>query len=244
MILATATFAGLAASCGASVHVDTLAAVARTESGFQTDAINDNTAKRRYSPGTREEAIAIATELVSVKGHSVDLGLMQINSANLPGLGMTVADAFDPCKSINAGARVLVAAYRPPPAGQDPQPALLQAVSRYNTGHPVRGFANGYVAKVQASAEQVVPAIRLSGSSVSGQEGGEGALPPQLPASAPAVPLPPVPPSWDVFGQARYARQRGGTVVGGSKPAHALASMPAPAAPPAPPVVLQAASAK
>jgi type IV secretion system protein VirB1 len=232
VILPLAVFTQLAASCGPTVHVDTLAVIARTESGFHTGAINDNTDKRRYLPRTREEAIAIATDLVTVKHHSVDLGLMQVNSANLPSLGMTVADAFDPCKSIAAGARVLVAAYRPPPTGQDAQPALLQALSRYNTGHPVRGFTNGYVRTVQASAEQIVPAIRVGGSAGSGQAEGEGI------ASAPPRP----PPSWDVYGQARYTREQGGLVFGGSQPAQAPAPAPGAPQPPAQPVQLKAVS--
>jgi type IV secretion system protein VirB1 len=221
MILSLAVFTQLAASCGPSVHVDTLAAVARTESAFNTTVINDNTDRRRYLPRSREEAVALASDLIAVKHHSVDLGLMQVNSANLAGLGLTVADAFDPCKNIAGAARVLSAAYQAPAAGQDTQPALRQALSRYNTGHPTRGFANGYVAKVEASAEQVVPAIHLRVAPGGGREGGEEAAVPQLP---------PPPPSWDVFGQARYARQYAGTVFGGTRPT----PVQVPAAHPAP----------
>lgn len=230
MILPLAVFTQLAASCGPSVHVDTLAALARTESAFNTAAINDNTDRRRYLPRSRDDAIALATDLITVKHHSVDLGLMQVNSANLPGLGMTIADAFDACKNIGGAARVLTAAYRPPAIGQDTQPALLQAISRYNTGHPARGFANGYVAKVQASAEQVVPAIRLAGPETIGQGGGNTPAPPQLPPS---------PPSWDVFAQARYARRYGGIVFGGMTAPQAPASAPIQATPPAMPAPIQ-----
>jgi type IV secretion system protein VirB1 len=233
MILPLAVFTQLAASCGPSVNLNTLAAIARTESAFETGAINDNTDRRRYQPRSREEAIALATDLITTKRHNVDLGVMQVNSANLPGLGMTVADAFDPCKNINGAARVLSAAYRAPAAGQDTQPALLQALSRYNSGSPVRGFSNGYVTKVQASAREIVPAIRVTGSAVSGQAGRE----------APGTPpLPPQPPSWDVFGQARYARQYGGMVFSGSRQPQASAPI-APANPtpvPLQPVQLEA----
>lgn len=197
MMLSLALFTQLAASCAPSVHVDTLAAIARTESGFQVHALHDNADGRSYLPARLEEAIAIATDLVSVKHHSVDLGLMQVNSANLSSLGLSLAQAFDPCLSLKAGARVLASSYKPPPAGQDPQPALLQALSRYNTGHPARGFANGYVARVVASAEQVVPAIRLGASPTTG--------PAENTKVAPTLVASP-PPDWDVFGRARYAR--------------------------------------
>lgn len=192
-------FIALAASCGPWVHVDTLAAIARAESDFDSVAIHDNTGQRRYRPRSRGEAIALATELIAQR-HSVDLGLMQINSANFPALGLTLADAFDPCKSIAAGARVLLDGWRPI-AGEAAQLALLRALSHYNTGSPQRGFANGYVRRVQTSAEAVVPAIRLAGA---GEPVRQQVLEPAAPASLP-------PPAWDVFGQARYARERGTT---------------------------------
>jgi type IV secretion system protein VirB1 len=211
VILPLITFAQLAASCGPQVHVDTLAAVARTESAFQTDAIYDNTDRRQHLPKSREEAVAVATELVTVKRHSVDVGLMQINSANLAALGVTLAEAFDPCKSIGAGARLLAAAYKPPASGQDAQPALTQALSRYNTGDSTKGVVNGYVAKVQAAAEQVVPAIRLVNASRTGQAAEE-------PIATES------PPSWDVFAQARFARSRArfiGSATGKQRPVQA-----------------------
>ena len=96
VIVALASFVQLAAQCAPSVHVDTLAAVARAESRFETNAINDNSARRQYAPPDRAAASAIAVRLIAL-GHSVDLGIMQINSANLHGLGLSVADAFDPC---------------------------------------------------------------------------------------------------------------------------------------------------
>ncbi len=236
MILTVAAFVHLAATCGPSVHVDTLASIVQAETQFDTLAIHDNTTGRTYHPATSAEAVRIATDLVTAQRHSADLGLMQINSGNLAGLGMSVMDAFDPCKSIAAGARVLVAGYQRPAAGTDAQPALLRALSRYNTGNPGRGFTNGYVQRVQLAAGQVVPAIRLGGAGGNAPEGGEGATPP---------PPPPPPPSWDVYGQARYQREHGGIVFGGTPPARpASAPGPAPsgtvAAPAAKPVELQA----
>lgn len=232
MILTVAAFVHLAATCGPSVHVDTLAAIVQAETRFDTLAIHDNTTGRTYHPATPAEAVRIATDLVTVQHHSADLGLMQVNSGNLAGLGVSITDTFDPCKSIAAGASVLVAGYQQPATGTDAQPALLRALSRYNTGDPGRGFTNGYVQRVQLAAGQVVPAIRLGGA---GGDAAEGAAPPP----------PPPPPPWDVYGQARYQREHGAAVFGGTPPAR-----PAPApgpvssgvapAPAAKPVELQA----
>ena len=92
-------------------------------------------------------------------------------------------------RSLEAGARVLAEGYAAAARGEvDPQRALRVALSRHNTGHPERGFANGDVGRVEASAERVVPAMRLRGE-------------------ASVNPTPPAPPAWDVFGQARQARQ-------------------------------------
>ena len=67
MIIELAAFFGLATSCARSVAPETLAAVVRTESGFNVYAINLNGADRgTQTVDTREEAIALATELIVV----------------------------------------------------------------------------------------------------------------------------------------------------------------------------------
>ena len=225
MIVELALFAQLAASCAPHVAVETLAAVARTESGFDALAIHDNATGRTFKPATREAAIALATELTVAERHSVDLGLMQINTLNLPWLGLTITDALDPCRNLAGADRVLVQGYVRPMVGDDEQEALHQALSRYNTGDPARGVANGYVRRVQASAEVIVPAIRLRGD-----DGTVAAAP--LGGSAPVLvqPLPPPPASWDVYGQARAARGQGATIYNPNR-----AATPSPAPAPAPP---------
>jgi len=224
--LPLATFAQLAASCAPHVAVETLAAVARTESGFDALVLHDNTTGRTYHPATREDAIASGVELATVGHHSVDVGLMQINSANLVRMGLTLADAFDPCRNLSAADRVLVDGYTAPASGQDPQPAVQQALSRYNTGDASRGVSNGYVARVQASAELVVPALRLRSEATSDQPGPLGAGAPVT-----AQPLPHPPASWDVYGQAKASRGQGAVVFGVSP---LPAPVPAAVAPSAP----------
>lgn len=236
MTLTAAAFVQLAAACGPTVHVETLASIAHAESSFDPLAIHDNVTGRTYRPNTLAQAVQLAGDLISVKRRSVDLGLMQINSANLPRLELSIADTFDPCKNIAAGARVLVGGYEVPAAGLDAQPALMRALSRYNTGKPDRGFTNGYVRRVQYAAGQIVPAIRLAGSAAPIEEG--EALPP-----SPPPPPPPPPPSWDVYARARYLRDN---PDGAGAPSLNSASSPAPmpvgmaSAEAPPPVRLQA----
>lgn len=228
MSLTVATFVQLAAACGPAVHVETLASVARAESGFNPLVIHDNTTGRTYQPASAGDATRLAAGLIAQR-HSVDLGLMQVNSANLAGLGLSIADSFDPCQNIRAGARVLVAAYKAPGGGADVQPALLQAFSRYNTGRPDRGFTNGYIRRVQFAASQIVPAIRLAGSARLGETGGDD--PPASPTA------PPPPPAWDVYARARYARDNAGAVSAAATPPSTPASTPVIATADAPPPV-------
>jgi type IV secretion system protein VirB1 len=63
------------------------------------------------------------------RGDSVDMGLVQINSKNLPALGLTVEQVFDPCTNMAAGAHILATGYQK--AG-----SLGGALSIYNTGRP------------------------------------------------------------------------------------------------------------
>lgn len=128
----------------------TLAAVIKTESGFNplSIGINSKKIKLKEKPKTKAAAIAIAESLIS-KGVSVDLGLGQINSLNLPRLGLTVSDMFDACTNLQTSAGILkrnyVVALK---SAKSEQHALQIAFSMYNTGSQTKGFKNGYVNRV------------------------------------------------------------------------------------------------
>ena len=191
MLIAPATFLALANRCAPEVAPGTLAAVASTESGFNTLAIHDNTTRQSMRPLDAPGAIAVAKRLIAA-GHSVDLGLMQIDSANLTHLGLTVATAFDACASVRAGGKLLAQDYKQP-NGQGRQAALLAALSRYNTGSAWQGFQNGYVNRVVSTARYVVPEIDPA-DSVQAPKGSAARQ-----ASPSSASSPPRSPSWDVF---------------------------------------------
>ena len=92
--LSVTEFGQLALRCGPSVAPSTLASIARTESGFEPLSIHDNTTGTSGAPATRDGALQIASKLLEA-GHSVDIGIMQINSANFPKVGLTLEAAFD-----------------------------------------------------------------------------------------------------------------------------------------------------
>jgi len=161
MILEVASLLALAGSCAPSVAPETLISIVHTESRFNTLAIGVNSpGARKPTPATRAQAIAAARSLIH-QGYNIDLGLGQINSANLGWLGLSVEDAFEPCRNLAAAARVLTTNYqsvaRFAPSSDH---AIATALSLYNTGDRRRGFRNGYVARVYASASTVIPLIR------------------------------------------------------------------------------------
>lgn len=152
-------FLALAQQCAPAVAPQTLAAIIRTESGFNPLAIGINSgASLPKQPTTHAQAVATAKTLIAA-GHNIDLGLGQINVKNLSWLGLSVEDALRPCPNIAGAARILernYAAARPKHGTE--QAALLASLSAYNTGNEQRGFANGYVGKVVSAAGAPIPA--------------------------------------------------------------------------------------
>jgi type IV secretion system protein VirB1 len=148
-------FSALVEQCAPSVHPATMAAIARVESGRNPLAIGINGPVRiTRQPLTKQEAVDTANQLLQMSV-SIDLGLAQINSANLKPLGLTVEQAFEPCANLRAAETVLRWCYdtaaRRLGVGQ---PALQAALSCFNTGGPARGLTNGYVQGIYRAAKE------------------------------------------------------------------------------------------
>ena len=123
----------VALHCAPAEDPAMMVGIARQESGLEPLTLRDNTSGQvLHGAGVIESA----RRLIAA-GHSVDLGAWQINSRNLSLLGLGIADAFEPCKSVAAAGR------------------LIELFSRYNTGSPSRGIANGYAAAVMAAIHTV-----------------------------------------------------------------------------------------
>lgn len=191
-MLELAAVLALSARCAPSVAPETLAAIAWVESRFDPLAIGINgPGARPPRSSNRAEAGRHARRLLA-GGANVDLGLAQINSDNLDWLGLTVEEAFDPCRSLAAAATVLRAGYRPTgDTVQARQTALRVALSRYNTGDAVHGFRNGYVARVERAAARL-NLTRASPLTIAPAPEG------RTPLEDRPAPLP----AWDVFAHA------------------------------------------
>ncbi|MFJ3465764.1 lytic transglycosylase domain-containing protein [Achromobacter spanius] len=159
-------FADLAQECAPDIAPETLQVVVKQESAFNPFAIGVNGGQLERQPASKDEAIATANALLKA-GYSIDLGYGQINSANLPRLGLSVEAAFDGCTNLAMSAAILRGNYEralKQYAGQ--QEALRAALSMYNTGSFTAGITNGYVGKLLAHAETgqgtKVPAIEAT----------------------------------------------------------------------------------
>jgi len=158
----------LIAMCAPDVAPQTVQEIIRVESSGNPLALNINrlpgqqTAPRAPKAETPEQAARFALEYIEA-GHTVDMGLMQINSANLEWLGIerdNLATIFNPCANISAGAAILTESYnraaREYGAGQT---ALQAALSAYNTGNFSNGFSNGYVARFYGLNPAAAPTL-------------------------------------------------------------------------------------
>lgn len=171
-IINKANFETLAKTCAPDVSPRTLAAIVKTESGFNPLAIGVNAkATLEHQATTKEEATVTAKWLIE-NGYNIDLGLGQVNSKNLKVTGLSIEEAFDPCKNLAAAAQILKGNYQAA-AKQIPgeQAALHAALSAYNTGNFRAGFSNGYVQRVLnnagtngATAQKAIPIKLVTGA--------------------------------------------------------------------------------
>ncbi|WP_081987120.1 lytic transglycosylase domain-containing protein [Methylotenera sp. G11] len=143
----------LALECAPMVAPQTLAAIVKTESNFNSLAININKGYRlERQPKNKDEAVVTAKWLIA-NNYNIDMGLGQVNSVNLAKTRLSIDDAFDPCKNLAAAATILKWNYESASRrAPDNQSALHAAISAYNTGSFTRGFSNGYVQKVVSNA--------------------------------------------------------------------------------------------
>jgi type IV secretion system protein VirB1 len=138
----------LCIQCGPDVHPATTQAIIEVESAGNPLAIHDNETGKSYSPATPDKAAAIAAHLLA-QGHSLDMGLMQINSQHLKKKSINYARLFDPCFNIQTGTRILADFYRHHSRNNPKDPPdliLLKSLSSYNTGTPYQG--KHYVNKI------------------------------------------------------------------------------------------------
>jgi type IV secretion system protein VirB1 len=159
--IAGAALAALLQTCAPDVAPSTMHAIVAVESGGKPWALNDNTSGRRYEPRSYAEALSTARDLIG-RGHSVDVGIAQVNSSNFAGYRVTPAAMLMPCQNLIIGSAILSGAYRWSAATYgNRRRALWGAVSAYNTGSLTAG--SRYVDLVVSAARRspLVPSIEV-----------------------------------------------------------------------------------
>jgi type IV secretion system protein VirB1 len=160
--------AALQSRCLPAVPLSTLNAIIRVESGGNPNAMQidfpkallkqwhlpEGTLRLKRQPATQREALEWLSYFER-HGIFVDLGLMQVSTAEAQGRGFSVESLLNPCFNLHAGWQILDSAYQLEIRTYGPgQEALQHAISRYNTGDTQRGIDNGYLARVIAAVKQ------------------------------------------------------------------------------------------
>lgn len=166
MILAVATLAELLRTCAPSVSADTMRAIVAVESHGYSYAINDNTNHTAYCvpggriyPCGRQRATAIADGAIA-HGHSVDVGIAQVNSGNFQSYHVLAARMLEPCLNLRIGGAILTSAYRSSIVRfANQREALWHAIMAYNSGSLYIG--ENYVRSVidAATTRREVPTV-------------------------------------------------------------------------------------
>jgi type IV secretion system protein VirB1 len=153
-------------SCAPNAALNTMLAVATTESDFHPYAISVNSPQKIASrfglanqaiefqrqPASKLEAVLWMRWLLQHR-ISVSVGLLQVNTDNAARFHLDPERLFDPCTNVAVGANLLAEAYtaQKQAAPNDPD-ALLHALSIYNSGTANFGFSNEYVDRILKNA--------------------------------------------------------------------------------------------
>lgn len=130
-----------------AVPPDVMHHVVRVESSFNPYAIGVVGARLARQPAALPEAIATA-RMLERRGYNFSLGLSQVNRHNLRRYGLgTYAAAFEPCRNLVAGSRILAECHRRARGDWG------KAFSCYYSGDFSTGYRHGYVRKVFASMQ-------------------------------------------------------------------------------------------
>jgi len=145
--------------CAPQVSPVTMAALVAQESGGDPYTLDDDSTHIVYHPVSYAGAARLAAQLIGA-GHSVDLGLAQVNSGWLAPLRLTAAELLEPCENLRAGSLILLRAWRAAGAGPRAK-RLARTLAIYHSGNPRSLAGREYAAETyrHAGVHVIVPAI-------------------------------------------------------------------------------------
>jgi type IV secretion system protein VirB1 len=159
----------LQSACLPTAPLSTLRAVIQVESSGNPNAMQidfpktllkrwslaEGTLRLKRQPANQREALDWLTYFQSYDIF-VDLGLMQVSTAEAKRHGISPETLLDPCTNLRVGWQILEDDYRIEQKTHGPgQEALQHAISRYNTGDTRQGIANGYLGRVLAAVRSL-----------------------------------------------------------------------------------------
>jgi type IV secretion system protein VirB1 len=159
----------LQSTCLPSAPLNTLRAIVQVESSGNPNAMQidfpkallkrwglaEGTLRLKRQPINQREALNWLAYFQSYDLF-VDLGLMQVSTSEARRRGISPESLLEPCTNLRVGWQILEDDYRIEKKTYGPgQEALRHAISRYNTGDPRQGIANGYLGRVLAAARRL-----------------------------------------------------------------------------------------
>jgi type IV secretion system protein VirB1 len=132
-------FIALAQECASQVAPQTMAAIVKTESGFNPYAIGVVGGHLVRQPQNLPEAIATARALETA-GWNYSIGLAQVNKKNFQKHNLTLETAFDRCQNLRVGAQILAECHAAAKRQYGEASALMRAFSCYYSGNFTRGL--------------------------------------------------------------------------------------------------------
>lgn len=147
-IIADAQLIEMSKRCSPAVSPKTMLVLIKTESRGNNIALGVNGARLRKQPANESQAVEWVRYL-NKNNYNFDIGLTQVNIANVRKYKLKPEDLLDPCTNIKVGGDILTKNYiQASKKTKDPQIALRQALSSYNTGNQKSGYYNGYLIKI------------------------------------------------------------------------------------------------
>ncbi|AYJ84664.1 type VI secretion protein (plasmid) [Sphingomonas paeninsulae] len=153
MIYDIPAIVSLAQRCAPDVATEAVVPLVVTESGGDSLQINVNKGPRVRARSSAGGAAIVRRYMMA--GYTVDVGLAQINSANLSGSGVTIEQAFEPCTNLALAGAMIRQGYARASRHYTGLDAISATYSLYNTGTLTRGFRNGYVDRVWSVASRM-----------------------------------------------------------------------------------------
>ncbi|MGK9086096.1 lytic transglycosylase domain-containing protein [Brucella intermedia] len=202
-------FVDLANSCAPIVQVETLAAIVSLESRFRPFNIRINSGMPLpMQPASKSEAIEIATALIA-DHQDIQIGLGGLGTEALRKMNLSLSDAFDPCRNLNATATLLDSYYRHAlRLADNPQQAeTVMLQSWYGRGDPSLGKMVRYDEQVRKETARLLSKPGKLAIEAPDRQGArehrnqaqqDGKIARQISRTDEAA-------SWDVFGSSRHS---------------------------------------